>query len=169
MASQPCHLAAVRCSHDLSKSFRSLAQNSLRADVSRLALLGIQHNMDPFRAVVADSSELRSLRRRFGDWLRLGGVDDGTLDGLILAVHEAAANGTQHGTAADSVSVNAELVEGVVTIEVTDYGRWREPRLNGPDTDERGRGLAIIRALVNEVTIEAISTGTTVRLLQRVV
>ena len=125
--------------------------------------------MVSFRVVVGDPSELRSLRQRFADWLRLADIDGGVLDGLVLAVREAAANGLQHGAPAESVSVSAELVDGVVAIEVADKGSWQEPRLDGPELDEGGRGLAIIQAVVNDVTIRTTRTGTTLGLRQRVV
>jgi serine/threonine-protein kinase RsbW len=44
-----------------------------------------------------------------------------------------------------------------VVVQVQDHGRWRTPTAS----DERGRGLTIIGALVDDVVVEA-GEGTTV-------
>ena len=54
-----------------------------------------------------------------------------------------------------------ELV--AVDLVVTDHGRWREPR---PST--RGRGLGIMRRLVDEVDVDTDDDGTRVHLRRRV-
>jgi len=46
-----------------------------------------------------------------------------------------------------------------VTAVVRDSGRWRQPR-----DEDRGRGLSIMRALMDEVDVTQASTGTTVTL-----
>jgi serine/threonine-protein kinase RsbW len=123
--------------------------------------------MGRFNAVVADPSELRALRHEFGDWLRRAGIDGSCGAELVLALHEAVANATEHAEASDSVSVHAEFADGAVLIEVADRGRWKEPQLV-PDPGGRGRSLPIIRTLVEDVTIQKTRAGTSVQMRQRV-
>ena len=52
--------------------------------------------------------------------------------------------------------------DGEVRITVSDEGRWRAARPYG-----RGRGLAIMRALVDDAQIERHSAGTRVTLVKR--
>ena len=85
-------------------------------------------------------------------WLEENGVSEEVERGVVLAVSEAAANAVEHGYGCDGrglVSVTARHEQAGLEITVRDEGEWREPRR---DTD-RGRGLAIIRAIVDEMSI----------------
>jgi serine/threonine-protein kinase RsbW len=123
--------------------------------------------MRRFDVAVADLSQLRGLRHQFAAWLARARVDGSCGAELVLALHEAVANAAEHAEASDSISVHAEFADGAVLIEVADRGRWKEPRLV-PDTGSRGRGLPIIRTLVEDVTIQTTRAGTTVQMRQRV-
>jgi anti-sigma regulatory factor (Ser/Thr protein kinase) len=61
------------------------------------------------------------------------------------------------------IRILARLADGVVELEVIDTGRWREAR-----PSERGRGLELMRGLMEDVAIERMPTGTTVRMRRRV-
>jgi anti-sigma regulatory factor (Ser/Thr protein kinase) len=58
--------------------------------------------------------------------------------------------------------VDARLVDGVVEIEVRDFGRWRPPR----DSD-RGRGLPLMEGLTDEMDIRRDEAGTLVTMRRR--
>jgi anti-sigma regulatory factor (Ser/Thr protein kinase) len=47
----------------------------------------------------------------------------------------------------------------VIRIRVRDHGRWREPR-----EVDRGRGLPLMRALMDGVHVERLRTGTVITL-----
>jgi anti-sigma regulatory factor (Ser/Thr protein kinase) len=83
---------------------------------------------------------------------------------LVLAVAEAAANAAEHAYAFDgtgSIRVDVHREEdGSLTASVTDEGTWREPI----DDPERGRGLLIIRSLMDDVDIASDARGTVVRM-----
>jgi len=58
--------------------------------------------------------------------------------------------------------LDAEHDDHGVSIVVSDKGGWREPR-----ESDRGRGLDLMRALMDEVELEAGDDGTTVRMRRR--
>ncbi len=81
-------------------------------------------------------------------------------------MHEAAANAIEHSGSSTDVLVRARLAENEVAIEVTNAGGWKEP---DDENDERGRGLRIIRGLVDRVFVTADNQTTMVRLERAVV
>jgi anti-sigma regulatory factor (Ser/Thr protein kinase) len=58
--------------------------------------------------------------------------------------------------------VNAEFDGSEVLLTITDSGGWREQR-----DDDRGRGLDLIRALMDAVEVEPGEDGTVVRMRKR--
>ncbi|WP_432537430.1 ATP-binding SpoIIE family protein phosphatase [Kineococcus arenarius] len=118
------------------------------------------------RRVAADLTGLSPLRRELGAWLAERGAEEETAEDLVLAASEAVANAVEHGCGGrpeQHVTVRAELTRAagpvrdpVVLITVADPGRWRARTAS----DERGRGLGIMRAVVDEVRVEPSDTGT---------
>ncbi len=105
---------------------------------------------------------LAGLRGTLARWLASRGVtSQDEVFNLTLAASEAAANAIEHayGARLASFEVRAEHSDGEVRITITDKGRWREARPYG-----RGRGLAIMRALVDGAEISRTEGGTTVEL-----
>lgn len=84
------------------------------------------------------------------------------LEDVLLATHEAAANSIQHAGAVEGVNVRATRLADEFVVEVSDQGRWRPPRC--VNDGERGRGIALMRALVSEIDIISNEHGTLVRL-----
>lgn len=116
-------------------------------------------------ALTADPSELAGLRESLRTWLGgLGVVDEESERSTVLAVSEAAANAIEHGYECDGVGtviVTARL-DGDDRLEITvrDEGGWRD-RDSEPD---RGRGLVIMRAIVDEFSIARDNGGTVLRM-----
>jgi serine phosphatase RsbU (regulator of sigma subunit) len=83
---------------------------------------------------------------------------------VTLAVSEAAANAVEHayGARAATFTVTGERTADEVSVVVADSGSWRAAQPYG-----RGRGLAIMRALVDSAEIERGESGTTVTLRKR--
>jgi serine/threonine-protein kinase RsbW len=116
--------------------------------------------------LVASPAEVGALRRRLAPWLERHGVGRETTQTVLLAVSEAVANALEHGYGFDGLgvtTVDALLVDGHLRVTVRDEGRWKEPQV---DTD-RGRGTPIMHTLMDEVTVEAGPTGTTVTMTLR--
>jgi anti-sigma regulatory factor (Ser/Thr protein kinase) len=61
-----------------------------------------------------------------------------------------------------TIDVDGAFDGDEVTVTVSDHGSWREKR----DSD-RGRGLDLIRALMDTVDVEPSESGTTVRMTKR--
>jgi PAS domain S-box-containing protein len=112
----------------------------------------------------ADPDQLRVLRQVLRRWLSRFelGQEDGFQ--LLLAVDEAARNAVEHayGLESGTFLVNADHTDDAVTITISDAGRWRPLGRR-----RRGRGISLMRKLVDEMTIVDLDPGTEVRLTRR--
>jgi anti-sigma regulatory factor (Ser/Thr protein kinase) len=88
-------------------------------------------------------------------------LDATRVEDIVLAAGEAAGNAIEHAYCGvgGSISLRAYVRDARLFVEVSDSGRWK---LDGDP--ERGRGLGIMRALVDRVSIESTHGGTNVRL-----
>jgi serine phosphatase RsbU (regulator of sigma subunit)/anti-sigma regulatory factor (Ser/Thr protein kinase)/anti-anti-sigma regulatory factor len=125
--------------------------------------------LEPLRLdVVAVPAGLPGIRRRLGSWLSGLGMGEQDQVGVMVAAGEACANAAEHayrGTEPGAMSVSAVVdVDGVLTVTVRDQGTWRPP---DRDPGDRGRGLLIMRQLVDRVVLEETERGTTVTLSLR--
>jgi serine phosphatase RsbU (regulator of sigma subunit)/anti-sigma regulatory factor (Ser/Thr protein kinase) len=109
----------------------------------------------------ADANALVRIRRLLRRWLRAHGARPEEVGAITLACGEACANAIEHAYAPGLAFFELEAVHaaGVVTLTVRDSGRWREPR--GAD---RGRGLRIIEAAVDELDVRSTAEGTEVQM-----
>jgi GAF domain-containing protein/anti-sigma regulatory factor (Ser/Thr protein kinase) len=104
---------------------------------------------------------VRNLLRR---WLRTHGATEEEAYDITVACQEACANAIEHayGPGRGEYTLDAEIAHDRVVVTVRDTGRWREPR-----GEHRGRGLALMRALMDEVEVSAgDDRGTEVRLVR---
>lgn len=92
-------------------------------------------------------------------------VDEGGK--VLLAAGEAVTNAIEHGSEAEGVVAVEMVVEPPATvIVVTDGGRpGAEPHIDlaappPPPYSTRGRGIAIMRALADEIRVERAGSGT---------
>ena len=123
------------------------------------------------REISADLVGLSEARRALAGWLGARGVDEPVRSDLVLAASEALANAGEHGAggrADESVRLHArvrpvDVAVDEVVLEVNDDGHWRQ---GAPRGDDRGRGLTIIAALVDDVVVHT-ERGTTVVLRRR--
>ncbi|HEY6780665.1 MAG TPA: SpoIIE family protein phosphatase, partial [Thermoleophilaceae bacterium] len=112
----------------------------------------------------ADPGTLGPLRRRLARFLHAAGADEHESYEITLTVCEAAGNAIEHayGPGDASFQVEAELQDDTIVAIVTDQGLWRERR-----GENRGRGLAIIEGLMDEVRVSREEGGTTVHMCRR--
>lgn len=108
-------------------------------------------------------------RARLARALRRLGLSGERLDGILLAFTEAVTNAVVHGCGAARKCVQARVgtENGRVVIEVTDHGCGFQPdAINLPEDGlcEGGRGLFLMRALMDEVVWTPSPSGTTVRM-----
>jgi PAS domain S-box-containing protein len=109
-------------------------------------------------AVPASARMLRQSLRRLTAGV---GLDEQRAFGLLVAAGEAISNVIEHayGLREGLVHVTGKRIGDRLVVEIQDTGRWRTPRSEG-----RGRGLALMRSIVDDADVQADQSGTTVRL-----
>jgi anti-anti-sigma factor len=138
-------------------------------DVAVLVAHRREETQEPLHVeLTADPAALPGIRRRLTSWLNALGMGEQDRVGVMVAVGEACANAAEHayrGSEPGPMSVSARVdVDGVLTVTVRDEGTWRPPNR---DPGDRGRGLLIMRQLVDGVLLEEEEKGTTVTLSLR--
>jgi anti-sigma regulatory factor (Ser/Thr protein kinase) len=115
-------------------------------------------------ALPAAPGSLAVMRRAFNDWLPGVGLDDATAYDVLVAVGEAAANAIEHayGPGEAQFLVEARVEDGELVVAVRDEGRWRPAR-----GSHRGRGLTMMRDLMDDVQVDSDGGGTIVRMRRR--
>jgi serine phosphatase RsbU (regulator of sigma subunit)/anti-sigma regulatory factor (Ser/Thr protein kinase) len=93
--------------------------------------------------------------------LRLG-IDEDSRFSLLTACGEALANAVEHAYLGQPglVRVHAHAGDGTLVVTVEDEGKWKPAQRR----DERGRGLPLMRALMDAVEIRTHQARTVVRL-----
>src|SRR5919109_571169 len=107
----------------------------------------------------AEKEALVGMRQVLRRWLRAqGATEDETFD-ITVATQEACANAVEHAYSPGRRTFVLEATYRAPTVRVTirDQGRWRPPR-----GTNRGRGLPLMRALMERVEIEHGDAGTIV-------
>ena len=101
----------------------------------------------------AEPARLVDLRRALTRWLARRAPTTTSATRCWCACSEAATNAVEHaygpGPASYQVVGDWDQATGVVSLTVRDWGRWRSPR--GQD---RGRGIDLMNALMDEVTVD---------------
>jgi anti-sigma regulatory factor (Ser/Thr protein kinase) len=117
----------------------------------------------------AESEQLASVRSRLRGWLQACDVGVSMAQDVLVAAGEAIANAIEHGhhsSPGELVRLRAVSAAGQVRLTISDSGRWL-PSAPG-DRSLRGHGIALMKALMQQVTIEPGPTGTTVNMYLRI-
>jgi len=141
-----------------------LDETPLNDDVALLAIESLALGPKLEMTLDARPSVLAGLRSVLGRWLTNVGADDDDVFNVALAASEAAANAIEHayGAREGTFLVRCDSDGAQARVAVADGGRWRESQPYG-----RGRGLALMRSLVDDVELERSDSGTTVTLVKR--
>jgi anti-sigma regulatory factor (Ser/Thr protein kinase) len=117
--------------------------------------------------VSTDPTLLREVRRDVARWLRGAGAGGEEVELIQMACHEACSNAIEHAYdfGEGAFAIEAALEDGKVVVEVSDHGHWVE-RSEGR-LPRRGRGLALMKALMDDVELSHGNGGTTVRMERR--
>jgi len=156
-AAQGCGDPAILVDHLL-----ELATSGHQADDSAVLAIRLTACAEQFRIrLPAEFASVAAVRRRLRTFLGACGIDGQTTDEVTLACSEAAANAVEHPVAPRHHSIEVEAsVEGEgIRVVVRDFGQWRSP----PPVSERGRGLALMRMLM-DVEVASRASGTEVLL-----
>ena len=142
-----------------------LAIHPAHDDIAVLALQALPVRAEPLHLEVStDPTLLRDVRRHLAGWLRRSGASEEDVEIAQMACHEACSNAIEHGYGfgEGSFTIDAHMENGKVVLEVADQGSWIE-RPEGA-LPHRGRGLALMEALMDAVQLTHEDGGTTVRM-----
>ncbi len=145
--------------------YRALVDETpLEDDVALLAIESVPLEDTLKMTLPARPNVLGGLRKTLGRWLQAAGADENELFDITLSTSEAAANAIEHayGAREASFTVRCDHDGQDVTVTVRDLGRWRTGRRQGG-----GRGLEIMRSLVDNVAIDSDDAGTAVTMTKR--
>jgi serine phosphatase RsbU (regulator of sigma subunit)/anti-sigma regulatory factor (Ser/Thr protein kinase) len=129
-------------------------------DVALLAVHSLPLVSEPLLLTLpADPATLLRLRRTLKGWLRHAGASAEESHDIVLATCEAAANAIEHayGPGEAAFELDVRVTSGDVTVGIRDRGRWRPPR-----DPRRGRGLPVMRELMDAVEVDSTAEGTNV-------
>ncbi len=129
-----------------------------------VALLVFRPPVPLRRIFPADPGQIGTARAELRAWLADHEVPGKQAEDVLLAVGEACTNAVEHAYRPDAdgaeFSMSGQVAGDDLTITVTDHGRWRTPN---PAADPfRGRGLMLMRAVMDEVRLHHDTQGTTV-------
>jgi anti-sigma regulatory factor (Ser/Thr protein kinase) len=131
----------------------------LRDDAAIVALQNSPVPSELHLTLPAQPKMLAHVRRVLRRWLINQGGDEADVAEVTIAVSEACANAIEHAYAPGPATfkLDATSTRGEITVTVRDEGRWRPPR-----GSNRGRGLSIMVAAMDDVQIDRTDTGTQV-------
>ncbi len=119
--------------------------------------------------VTAEPRALGEVREAVRAWLADAEVDPAAREDVVLACGEAVANSVEHayaGRPPGPAEVELSLAEDrTLRVRVRDEGRWRPPSEDPPGL--RGRGLFLMRNLMDRVEVNHDAGGTEVRMSLR--
>jgi PAS domain S-box-containing protein len=142
-----------------------LGEGQPRDDVAFVAIHTVPLSGDKLTLrLPAEPKALSSVRRALSRWLEQGGASEEETQAILLACHEACTNAIEHGYRFGEATfeVAGELRDGELTLTVTDSGGWR-----GAGDVDRGRGFALMEALMDGVNVIPGREGTTVVMTRR--
>jgi len=107
----------------------------------------------------AAPESLAGVRYLLGRWLRGRGATRDEIYDITVAAQEACTNAIEHAYSPGPAGfeVTGDFAAGRVRIAVRDHGHWRAPR-----GSNRGRGLPMMRALMDTVDVRSTGEGTEV-------
>lgn len=134
-----------------------------------VALLLYRHPAPLEMSFAAESSQLAPVRKTLRSWLDQCDLPPGTVQNILVAAGEACANAIEHGhrdAPGGTIRFRAEAYVDNLHLTITDTGAWKAPQ---PEANtHRGRGTALMRALMQQVTITPGPSGTTVDMHTRI-
>jgi anti-sigma regulatory factor (Ser/Thr protein kinase) len=109
----------------------------------------------------ADPRRLSAVRRTVAAWSAQAALSEDAAADLQLLLSEAATNAVEHAyrssEAGEFVYSVHRRPDAAVRVVVQDFGRWQPPP---DDPGYRGRGLAVIHNLAEEVSLDVSDQGT---------
>jgi serine/threonine-protein kinase RsbW len=109
------------------------------------------------------------IRRILGDTLRGLGVSDACVADILVAISEACTNVVQHADSTSRYEVTVGIDDGQCVLKVVDRGQGfgGPTEKNVTPDSESGRGIKIMKALVDDVSFDSRPESGTVVYLQK--
>ena len=139
-----------------------LADTGPRDDVAFMAVRLIPLTDERLQLTMpAEPKTLVAARSIVGRWLTAAGADEQAVRDMQTACHEACANVIEHAYRFREATFDIDglVADGEVELTIRDSGGWR-----GAGNPDRGRGFAMMKSLVDDVTVEREGNGTAVTL-----
>jgi len=117
----------------------------------------------------AESGQLALVRAMLRAWLGRCDLSHRIVQDVLVAVGEACANAVEHGhrqAPGQQIRLRAAATVTQLRLTVTDSGRWKVSQPVGKTN--RGHGIPLMRALMQQVTIKPGDAGTTVDMQLRI-
>lgn len=117
----------------------------------------------------ADASHLAPTRAALRSWLTRVRVEPELAMDVLVAAGEAVANAIEHGhrhSPGGTIRLRAIALVDQLRLTIADTGEWK-PQQQVPSL-HRGRGIALMKGLMHDVTINHGTAGTTVHLSARI-
>jgi serine phosphatase RsbU (regulator of sigma subunit)/GAF domain-containing protein/anti-sigma regulatory factor (Ser/Thr protein kinase) len=134
-----------------------------------VALLLYRHPTPLEMDFPAHVGQLAPTRTALRSWLTRAGVHSDQIHDVLIAAGEAVANAIEHGhrdRPEGMISLRATVLSDQVQFTIADSGSWKAPQ---PVAEaHRGRGITLMRALMQDIAINPDTTGTTVHLSARI-
>ena len=112
-------------------------------------------------------------RHLLGDWMEHLALDDAERADLLLVASELCSNAVRHASGQPGALTMRAWADGdALVVEVEDDGPGMElsHRLEDPDLEaETGRGIYVVRALTDDLTVRRVDERTVVRAVRRAV
>jgi PAS domain S-box-containing protein len=133
-------------------------------DVALLTLFNLPVPEEFKAEFPAEPESLAPIRSMLRRWLAHAGADDLEIAEITTACGEAATNAIEHAGTANGARFEVWGQRDGMTIEigVHDHGSWRSER-----EDDHGRGLDLMKTLMDTVAVQPGEQGTTVSLRRR--
>mgnify|MGYP000854572084 FL=1 len=134
-----------------------------------VALLVYRHPAPLELTFPADPTHLAPSRAALREWLAAVGLDSDKAQEVLVAAGEAVTNSIEHGHRDGqdgTITLHASAVDNRLQVTITDTGSWKPERAVAQS--HRGRGIAIMRAFMEDVSIVPDTAGTTVRMATRI-
>jgi CheY-like chemotaxis protein/anti-sigma regulatory factor (Ser/Thr protein kinase) len=144
-----------------SKLLRLALNGSAPDDAALLAVRCLERSSRLRLTVPAEPESLGVVRERLERWLGECEAHEDERFAIVVAANEACANSIVHAYGPQrgpTLSLVGSRNTASFTVEVSDTGHWRAPRGSG------GRGLELMRRLMDEVDVAHDERGTRVRL-----
>ncbi|MDO3639015.1 SpoIIE family protein phosphatase [Mycolicibacterium arseniciresistens] len=117
----------------------------------------------------AEVGQLAHTRTAMREWLDRAGVAPEQAYDTLIATGEAVANAIEHGhrdRPEGTVTLSATVLADRLRVRVVDTGAWRPPRAVADVS--RGRGIILMKGLMDDFAIDSDGAGTTVNLSVRI-